>query len=79
MVIVVEGDIMKEQSEAIVNSIGGNVQSGFGGYIGGCMVDKYGKQIITDAVNEAQSKYGSPNLDVGQFVSTSISLLFKLY
>lgn len=64
------GDLLQEHVEVIWNSIGGNVKSGFGGAIGGCIVKECGQGIIDEAHSAANKKFGSGDVPVGKFVYT---------
>lgn len=70
-VYVNNGDLLQEKSEVIVNSIGSNVPSGFGGAIGKCIVKECGEKIIKEATDEAVKKYKKADVPVGEFVVTT--------
>lgn len=71
MIYVASGDLLGQEVEVIVNSIGSNVKSGFGGAIGGCIVKACGQDIIQEAHDQAVTIFGSGDVPVGKFVSTS--------
>ena len=70
MVIVVHGNIIDQAAEIIVNSIGNNIKSGFGGIIAGHILKGAGNEIIDEAVKEALLVKNKDSLDVGEFIST---------
>ena len=53
-----------------MNSIGGNVASGFGGVIAGHIINNAGKEIINEAVTEAMKVHNKTSLNVGEFITT---------
>jgi O-acetyl-ADP-ribose deacetylase (regulator of RNase III) len=71
MIYVASGDLLNQEVEVIANSIGGNVKGGFGGMIGRCIVKACGEDIITEAHNQAVANFGTGDVPVGKFVSTS--------
>lgn len=64
-----EGNILEQDTEAIVNSIGQNVANGFNGMLGKAFVKKFGQPMVTDAISQAKLRNNNGVLNDGQFVS----------
>lgn len=71
MVCVTEGDLLKEEVDVIVNSVGTHLKYGFEGAIGKWIVRKCGKEIISEAILQAQNQFNREELKVGEFVDTT--------
>lgn len=71
MVSVTHGDITKQDTEAICNSIGPDVRHGFNGAIGRSIVNECGAGIIDECYDETKRVHGTDGqMKVGQFVTT---------
>jgi O-acetyl-ADP-ribose deacetylase (regulator of RNase III) len=70
-VVPIHGDMLQQDVEVIVNSVGEDLKYGFGGAIGTAIVKQCGEKVIEEAIEEATSLYGSGHVKVGMFVSTS--------
>jgi len=51
--------------------VGQDLQYGFNGAIGRCIVNECGQEIIKEAIDEAKKLFKSASLKVGDFVSTT--------
>ena len=71
MVSVTNEDLLQQQVEVIVNSIGVPVSSGFGGYIAQNILKETGDSVKDEAVAEAKRIFKTEEIAVGEYVTTS--------
>ena len=78
IVCVVNGDLLKEDFEVIVNSVGVPISKGFGGFIANNILKMTRDKIVQEAVNKANRIFNSEEFDVGEFVLTSAGMWRKI-
>ena len=71
MVSVTNEDLLQQQVEATVNSIGVPVSSGFGGYIAKNILKETGDSVKDEAVAEAKRIFKTEDIEIGEYVTTS--------
>jgi O-acetyl-ADP-ribose deacetylase (regulator of RNase III) len=71
MVSVTNGDLLEQEVEVIVNSVGVPISKGFGGIISNNILKETGDRIIDEAIDEAKRLFKTESFRVGEYVTTS--------